>query len=432
MSDHGPRSRTTAVVRRRAGARPATVRDLLDTIDQVGWQTHEQLQTALMPVRQQARDAHAVLEGIAATTSELFGAGAATGPGPAPATPDPPVLVGNDEERIGKALQASDAENTRRVYRSQWERFERFCLNRGEKTLPAHPLTVAAYLTARIEGGVGIATLRQATAAIKRVHEDHRLGNPCADAGVRRVLSGLTREHGTPAGQARGLTLQDFDRIRASAHRRRRGKRGRLEQETAAIRRGDFDIALIGGMRDGLLRCSEAAAVRWGDLSWAEDGSGRLLLGRSKTDKEGRGHTAYVAAVTMADLEKIRPPRARPEDRIFKLSASQISRRIAAAARAAGLGEGYSGHSPRVGMTVDLVAAGFSLAELQQAGRWRSPVMPAYYARNQLSGRGAVARFHAERAAKTEARDDGLVRPEFGAGRSTAGPAPDDVPDFGP
>ena len=71
------------------------------------------------------------------------------------------------------------------------------------------------------------------------------------------------------------------------------------------------------------------------------------------------------------------------------------------AARAAGLGDGFSGHSPRVGMARDLVRAGIELPSLMTAGRWRTPVMPAHYTRNEVAGRGAVAQFygHYRRAA---------------------------------
>ena len=63
-------------------------------------------------------------------------------------------------------------------------------------------------------------------------------------------------------------------------------------------------------------------------------------------------------------------------------------------ARAAGLGEGFSGHSPRIGMAQDLTAAGVGLPALMVAGRWKSERMPAYYSRAQSAGRGAVANFY--------------------------------------
>lgn len=47
-----------------------------------------------------------------------------------------------------------------------------------------------------------------------------------------------------------------------------------------------------------------------------------------------------------------------PHDSVFNLSASQLSRSIKAAMRIAGLGEGFSAHSPEVGMAQDLSAAG--------------------------------------------------------------------------
>lgn len=40
----------------------------------------------------------------------------------------------------------------------------------------------------------------------------------------------------------------------------------------------------------------------------------------------------------------------------------------------------------------DLVAAGFDLPAIQQAGGWKSPVMVARYAERLLAERGAVAR----------------------------------------
>ena len=63
--------------------------------------------------------------------------------------------------------------------------------------------------------------------------------------------------------------------------------------------------------------------------------------------------------------------------------------------REAGLGEGFSGHSPRVGMTQDLVAHGAGLVAIMNAGRWKSERMPAHYSRGETAGLGAVARYHA-------------------------------------
>ena len=81
-----------------------------------------------------------------------------------------------------------------------------------------------------------------------------------------------------------------------------------------------------------------------------------------------------------------------PGIRVFTLSASQVGRRVKTATKMAGLGDGYSGHSSRVGMAQDLTAARAELLELMTAGRWDSPTMPARYTEGRAAGRGAVAR----------------------------------------
>jgi integrase len=52
---------------------------------------------------------------------------------------------------------------------------------------------------------------------------------------------------------------------------------------------------------------------------------------------------------------------------------------------------GVSGHSLRVGAAQDLLAAGFGLPAIQQAGDWTSPTMPARYGERIAAGTGAMA-----------------------------------------
>lgn len=70
-------------------------------------------------------------------------------------------------------------------------------------------------------------------------------------------------------------------------------------------------------------------------------------------------------------------------DPVFGLSMSQISRRVDSMARVAGLGEGYSGHSGRVGLALRMTRRGAPLQAVQTHGRWKSPAMPARYTRGE-------------------------------------------------
>ena len=146
-------------------------------------------------------------------------------------------------------------------------------------------------------------------------------------------------------------------------------------------------------MRDAMLRISEAAALTWNDIVTETDGTGRLLIRRSKTDAEGEGAVAFLSESTMSALGLIRDGMD-DTDSVFGLRPNQISMRIKQAAREAGLGDGFSGHSPRVGMARDLARTGIELTSLMNAGRWRTATMPAHYTRNEAAGRGAVAQFH--------------------------------------
>lgn len=307
-----------------------------------------------------------------------------------------PGRAGLDESDVANLRAVLDCEvahNTIKNYRIQWAIFTDWARNKGVGELPADAAQVAAYLAERLERHRHKpATLRVAAAAIGFAHRTAGLEDPCRRPEVTRTLRGAARKAGRAQKQAEALTAEALALIRSCAREPRPGRGGRLESEGAARRRGDADVALISVMRDAMLRRSEAAALTWDDIRAEPDGTGRLVIRRSKTDRDGRGAVAFVSAPAMAALKRI--PRGAPGASVFGLGPSQISRRIKQAAAAAGLGDGFSGHSPRVGMACDLVRAGTELPGLMTAGRWRSPVMPAHYARNETAAKGAVARFY--------------------------------------
>ena len=264
---------------------------------------------------------------------------------------------------------------------------------------PAAPATVAAYLAARSEAGRSLSSLHLARQAIRAAHLEAGDADPSASEGVRRVLRGLSRQRAGQGGrrQAAALTAEALAAIRATAGNRRTGPTNRTESPRAARIRGAVDVALASVMRDAMLRRSEAAALEWADVELRPDGSGRLRVRRSKTDQQGEGAVQYLGKGTAAAVREIRPENPDPDARVFGLrSGRSVARRLAAMARAAGLEGAFSGHSARVGMARDLVASGASVAAVQVAGRWKSPRMPAHYARGELAARGAVARFYGE------------------------------------
>ena len=315
------------------------------------------------------------------------------------ATTAAPTLREPHVRRIAAAAEASHSPATLRNYRAAWGRFVQWCDREGLDPLPAAPESVAAYLAERAEDR-SLATVRLDRFAVRWAHESAGHPSPAGHAGVRRVVKGLTRtaaRNGRAATrQAAPLTASALAAITATAQRRRTGPTGHTESRGQAFRRGLVDIALASVMRDALLRRSEAAALRWADVELRSDGSARVTVRRSKTDQQGEGAVQYIGPMAAAALREIQPREAfSGRSRVFCLKSGRaVSNRIAAAAKAAGLDGAFSGHSPRVGMAVDLVRAGHPTAAVQVAGRWASDHMPALHTRGETAARGAVASYY--------------------------------------
>ena len=313
-----------------------------------------------------------------------------------------------DEEQRANAefLVGAYAANTSISYRSQLKAWVSWCGRRGLQPQEANADSLVTYIRERAQG-VAIGdrfykpakptSLNVACAAISKAYQVAGLPDITKDTRVREALKShksRTARAGIMVKQAEALTAESMAAIRATALFPRRG-RGGMETEEQARRRGLVDIALIGLMRDCLLRRSEAAEVRWSHITLDVDGTGRLFVGVSKTDQEGEGTLLFISSQTMNDLHAIKPEGA-DDQLVFGLHPRSIGRRIAAAARAAGERGAFSGHSARVGMARDLARAGEELPALMTAGRWKGPEMVARYIAHERAGRGAVARYHRE------------------------------------
>ena len=109
------------------------------------------------------------------------------------------------------------SDNTKRVYGAQCRIFQGWCDEVGLTVLPAEPLTLARYLSARANAGASIATLRLATSAISKAHEWTKLESPCRDSGVRASLQEWGRRLAKPQRQSGALTADVLAVIRLTA-----------------------------------------------------------------------------------------------------------------------------------------------------------------------------------------------------------------------
>ena len=302
--------------------------------------------------------------------------------------PQPVPVTGAALSRSDQVRLAARARNTQRAYLGHWTRFRSWAQEQGLDLPGGLEAALCDYLVRLAEDGKRMATIRQARAAIIKGADLAGWPKP-GGSGVAEMMRGLGRILRGPQRQAAPLHAEALAAIRATAFtpRRTRGD----HTETA-------EYALASVMRDGLLRVSEAAALRWGDVELAGDGSGRIRIPESKTDQEAEGVVLYLGPAAVEALLAIRPEEAVIDavTPVFNLHPDTIRRRLQQAARAAGLPgwRDITGHSGRVGMAQDLSAAGFALPELMTAGRWKSLRMRARYTERQAAGRGAVARYY--------------------------------------
>ena len=308
-----------------------------------------------------------------------------------------------EQLRINDLIANRRAPNTRESNASQWRTFSRWMEARGASAdLPVDPDLVALFgIQYSEEHTVG--SVMGAMQSIANRHKDAGFPAPTDETVVKEVMAGLRRQLGTHHMQAKPLYAADVKKIVETACNPRPSRRimeseNGYEKTNVAERRGLIDIGIVSVGRDGCLRTDEIANLRWEDIEYSEDGSGIALIRFAKGDQEGAGASQWLSPRTMQALAAIKPETARSTDRIFGMkSVRAMYERIRKAALAAGLGDGYSGHSLKVGMIYDMVHAGISPTAIILAARWKSPVMLIRYTRYLDAARGAVAQLYTEK-----------------------------------
>ena len=296
-------------------------------------------------------------------------------------------------DRLGEfvlAARGAFSANTERAVRSDLAIYGAWCAERGLSALPAVPETVTAFVDAMAETRAP-ATVRRYVASIAVAHRAIGRGSTIECPLVGLALKRMHRKKGRRQSQARALTWPLRRRLLEAA--------------------GDCLIdlrnrALLAVAYDTMLRRSELAALDVSDVLVDVQGDATLLVRRSKTDAEGRCEIAYIAPDTVALVRAWLDRAGIAGGRLFRsvgkggrigerLDPSQVPRIFKEMARRAGLpaglADGLSGHSTRVGAAQDMVAAGIGLPAILQAGRWKSPAMVNRYGERLLARNSAAA-----------------------------------------
>jgi len=309
----------------------------------------------------------------------------------APKTKPPSARAAMALAKAQSYQDAADAPSTLRAYAADLKNFKAWCLLNGMVALPAKPDVVGAYLAAAGEG-YAMQTLRRRVAAIARA--SGVAGHPLdtKHPAIRETLRGIGRTHGSRGRRSAALTTVELKKL------------GQVCEPGLA---GDRDRALLLTGFAAALRRSELVALDVEHLTWSNDGV-KLLLGKSKTDKDGEGAEVMIvfgrheetcpvrairrwldtATITSGPIFKKVNKSGRVEARRLSEDAVRqiLLRRAAQAGLRGSLAEPVSPHGLRAGFITTAYRNGVSDEEIMGHTRHRSlATMRSYVRRAKLS-----------------------------------------------
>ena len=291
-------------------------------------------------------------------------------------------------------MRESIAENTRRNYASALAMWSAYLRETGQPDNDASFSAFLSYLDSEANGGKGYAksTIQLIRSGIQFAYRLQ--GRDLCGVQSQRVLRGIQRKGKAGRGQQRGVEIEIVEKLRTQRM---------LADSLKSVR----DALIFSLLSDGLLRGSELLTIKVRDLSIQPDGSGRLLVPRSKTDQTGKGAVLYIRFETVKVLKRYIHLSGLSDDDVLiqglqhrgctlsgrPMSMPGLNKMIKTVFREVfDESEKISSHSFRIGTAETLAELGVSLVELQNAGRWSSPSMPSRYTRNQDAGRSAMAK----------------------------------------
>lgn len=317
--------------------------------------------------------------------------------------------------------------------------FGKFCAKTLYPMIPADPATVSKFLEAEARAGRAPATIERRVSSISVLHRLAEVQNPCEDELVKWRLRSIKKAHGKAQKQAGAIRakgdvedlaldkpegLSVLTMLAANAawidHLKSQETTSLVTQQTKIAFRNAVLLSL--GYDTGL-RSSELVAVKTEHITENPDGAGELYVPYSKTDAEGEGSYRYISKRTMMLIAVWREAANIKGGFLFRqIVRSGIARGHAIVSETVariyrtmatryfelengGFGKeltdeqketvkSLSGHSTRVGVCQDAIAAGEDLLGVMQAFDWKSPRMPARYgARLSVRG-GSASRLH--------------------------------------
>lgn len=287
-------------------------------------------------------------------------------------------------------IRQATAGNTRRAYQAAIRQYELY-----GGLLPATEDAIARYISARA-ASLNPRTLSLHLTALSNWHTFQKLTDPTGSSRIRKLMSGIYRQHGQPKRKAKALHPEHIEKMITICH----------QYQTLQSARNN---ALIQVAYFGAFRRSELVAMRLEHLHFDSKGM-LILIPKSKTDQSGEGKikalphgTGKICPVT-AMREWL--TQSKIEDGfIFKsinrwgqlqekpLKPNSINTILKSLAKQCGFDfvEFVSSHSLRRGFATSAANAGAEFVEIKRQGGWVSDAtVREYIEESQLFDKNAA------------------------------------------
>ena len=282
-------------------------------------------------------------------------------------------------------LQNCIATASWRAYASGQAHYQRFCERYAIPAVPATADTIVYYLADLKRSGVATGTAKQRLAAVRHLHLRYGMGFPAGSSPlVQAALRGYpARGGGHERPARRGVTVDQLRALKTGL-----GTYGSSYFNQRCIWAA-CAVAFYGGMRASEYLLTRESGLRRTSITFSQDGSECVIELRIQKNRQfGPPVSVHLPATGTSTCPvralqmycRLRDERAAGDAALFVLeTGAPLTRRSLSTAITKVLGEGYSTHSPRIGLaTAAAVAEGVADTTIQMLGRWQSNAYQGY------------------------------------------------------
>ncbi len=272
-----------------------------------------------------------------------------------------------DIQMLNAVTQNHYSVNSQKSMVSDWNNFVSFCYEKKVSPLPASVTAVRLFLEAEAKSKK-FSSIRRVCLTIGTIHHIHTFQNPTNHRQIKIVLSELSIKMKGDSKTAIPFTCEHLNKLSAL-----------LSSSTHA--KDLRDLAIFCVMFECALKRSELRALQKCNVSFLQ-GNAKVQVEENVYELSESSSSTLKKWIVLNHTNTLFCRIDKHENFYdHTLDDSSIYRLFRHASSLLNLPDSgqFSVHSIRVGAAKQLAIQGFRLDEIQDFGRWFSPVMPAQY-----------------------------------------------------